>query len=70
MVQMNSIPPHYINLEEVKGNTRYELLREKCDFLFEVNIPSATDYGFIISNDREYLQSLLDNPEIDWKDLP
>ena len=70
MIQMNRIPPYYLDLERIKGNRRFELLRDECDFLFEVDIPSATDYGILISNDRNYLQSLLDNPEIDWNDLP
>ena len=70
MVQMNRVPPYYLDLNRIEGNKRYELLRVECDFLFEVDIPSATDYGVLISNDRDYLQSLLDNPEINWNDLP
>lgn len=70
MIQMNKIPPYYLDLVKIKGNKRYELLSNECDFLFELEIPSATDYGTLISNNRDYLQSLLDNPDIDWKNLP
>jgi len=70
LVQANKIPPYYLDLTRIKGNIRYEMLARECDYLFEVDIPSATDYGTLISRDRVYLQSLLDNPEIDWKDLP
>ncbi|MEP2447609.1 MAG: hypothetical protein ABJI69_10295 [Balneola sp.] len=70
LIQMNKIPPDYLDLNKITGNKRYELLRDECDFLFEVEIPSARDYGVLLSNDRDYLQSLLDRPEINWDDLP
>lgn len=70
LIQMNNIPPYYLDLKKVKGNKRYEILEKECDYLFEVNIPPARDYGTLISPNREYLQSLLDNSEINWNDLP
>jgi len=70
LIQMNKIPPNYLHLDKIKGNTRYELLEKECDYLFEVDIPSATDYGTLISPNRDFLQSVLDNPEINWEDLP
>jgi hypothetical protein len=70
LIQMNNLPPHYMDLNKVKGNKRYEILEKECDYLFEVDIPSATDYGTLISPKRDYLQSLLDNPEINWNHLP
>ena len=69
LIQMNNIPPYYHDLNIVKGKKRYEILEKECDYLFEVDIPSATDYGTLISPNREYLQSLLDNSEINWDDL-
>ena len=69
LIQMNNIPPYYLDLNKVKGNKRYEILEKECDYLFEVDIPSPTDYGTLISPNREYLQSLLDNSEINWDDL-
>lgn len=70
LIQLNKLPPDYLDLDKIKGNRRYELLESECDYLFEAIIPSATDYGTLVSKDREYLQSLLDNPEIDWENLP
>ncbi|QCR22321.1 hypothetical protein [Pontibacter sp. SGAir0037] len=70
MIQLNQLPPDYLDLDKIKGNRRYELLESECDYLFEAVIPSATDYGMLVSPDRTYLQSLLDNPEIDWEKLP
>ena len=70
LIQMNRIPPYYLNLDKIKGHQRYEKLKTECDYLFEVDIPSATDYGVLISPDKEYLQSLLNNQSINWNDLP
>lgn len=70
LIQMNHIPPHYLDLNKVMGSKRYEILEKDCDYLFEVDIPSATDYGTLISPNKEYLQSLIDNSEINWNDLP
>lgn len=68
--QINHIPKDYLNPEKIKDKTFYELLSKECDYLFEVDIPSATDYGTLISPQKNYLQFLLDNKEIDWKNLP
>lgn len=70
LVQMNMLPPYYLNLSSLKGKTRYELLTKECDYLFEIEIPSATDYGSIVSSNKGYLESLLGSPDIDWNNLP
>ena len=70
LIQMNNIPPYYFDLNRIKGNKRYEILQNECDYLFELDIPSATDYGTLISSNKEYLQSLIDNPKINWNNLP
>ena len=70
LVQLNELPKFYLNPATIKGRTRYELLRKECDYLFEVDIPSATDYGTLISSNRQWLQSLLDDKRIDWTNLP
>lgn len=70
LIQMNQIPKYYFDLDKIYGKKKYELLKKECDFLFEVNIPSATDYGTLISNNKEFLESLLENQEINWEDLP
>jgi hypothetical protein len=68
--QINYLPKNYLDPNKIKGKVWYELLSKECDYLFEVHIPSATDYGELISPDKNFLQSLLDNKEIDWNDLP
>lgn len=70
LVQLNELPPYYLDSESLKGKTRYDLLKKECDYLFEIDIPSATDYGTLISSDKAWLQSLLDDKAIDWNNLP
>ncbi len=70
LAQVNELPKYYLNPDRIKGKARYDLLRDECDYLFEIDLPSATDYGTIVSSKRDYLQSLLDNIEIDWANLP
>ncbi len=36
LIQMNNIPPYYLDLKRIKGNKRYEILEKECDCLFEV----------------------------------
>ncbi len=70
LVQMNKLPPYYINLNNLHGRTLYDKLKLECDYLFDLNIPSAIDYGTIVSCHRDFLQNLLENPSIDWANLP
>ncbi|HEY4327294.1 MAG TPA: hypothetical protein VGN20_25125 [Mucilaginibacter sp.] len=70
LTQINHIPKHYLDPKRIQGKTWYELLSKECDYLFEVKIPSPTDYGELLSPDKGFLQALLDNKEIDWNNLP
>lgn len=70
IVQMNKYPPNYLDIYKIKGKTRFELLKNECDYLFELSIPTSADYGEIISSDLEFLQSVLCNSEINWDNLP
>lgn len=69
LTQINTQPQHYLD-NRLKGRTRYDLLKKECDYLFEVMIPSATDYGTLISPNRDYLECLLSNENINWDNLP
>jgi hypothetical protein len=70
LTQINKLPKHYLDPRRITGKTRYDLLLKDCDYLFEIDIPSPTDYGTIVSSNSDYLQLLLDNQSINWKDLP
>lgn len=70
LVQLNELPKFYLNPLTIKGRSRYELLSKECDYLFEVDIPSVTNNGILISSNRDWLQSLLEDKRIDWKNLP
>lgn len=70
LVQLNQLPKHYLQLDRIEGKTRYELLTKECDYLFSIYLPSATDYGELVSPNRDWLESLLNNKSINWDDLP
>jgi hypothetical protein len=70
LVQLNQLPKHYLQLDRIERKTRYELLIKECDYLFEIYLPSSTDYGELVSPNKEWLQSVLDDKNIDWNDLP
>jgi len=70
MIQLNKIPPEYFDPNKIQGNQRYEILKNDCDYLFELDIPAATDYGTLISSDKSYLEKLLNSDKINWENLP
>lgn len=70
LLQINKQPPEFLDLTKIKGKTRYELLRKECDYLFEIDLPSAVDYGTLVSHDKNYLNDLLNDKRINWPDLP
>lgn len=59
IVQTNIIPPYYLNLDSLDGKSRYDLLRSKVDYLFELVIPGAIDYSRIVSPDKKFLERIL-----------
>ena len=68
LIQLNQLPNYYLQLDRIEGKTRYELLTKECDYLFEINLPS--DYGELVSPNKDWLESLLNNKSINWDDLP
>jgi hypothetical protein len=68
VIQLNQMPPDYLDLDNIKGKERYRLLAQS-EWLFEFDVP-GNDYGQIASPREELLQSLLRNPAIDLNDLP
>ena len=70
LIQLNQLPNYYLQLDRIEGKTRYDLLTKECDYLFEIYLPSATDYGELVSPNKEWLESLLNNKSINWDDLP
>lgn len=59
IIQTNIEPPYYLNLDNLRGKGRYDLLKSKVDYLFELEMPGASDYSTIISPNREYLEMIL-----------
>jgi hypothetical protein len=70
LIQLNELPKYYLQLDRIEGKTRYELLTKECDYLFEINLPWPSGDGELVSPNKEWLQSLLDDKNINWTDLP
>lgn len=60
VIQTNIIPPHYVDVENLKGAGRYNLLLEKADYLYELNGPDCDcDFDTLVSPDKDYLTRVL-----------
>lgn len=59
IIQTNIIPPHYINIKQLSGKGMYDLLKNKIDYLFELEIPGAVDYAPIISPHVDFLETVI-----------
>jgi len=60
IIQTNIVPPYYLDLERLKGKGKYDLLKERIDYLFEIEIPGAVDYASIVSPHFEFLEKVID----------
>ena len=70
LIQLNKLPKEYMDPSRIKGKKLYDLLLRDGDYLFIIDLPSATDYGTLVSSNKNYLQELIDCTEINWKYLP
>ena len=59
IIQTNEIPPTYIDIKKLNGKAKYDLLKEKIDYLYELEMPGASDYSPIISPNREFLEEVI-----------
>ncbi|MEZ4919227.1 MAG: hypothetical protein R2792_08985 [Saprospiraceae bacterium] len=58
IIQTNTEPPYFLNLENIHGKTRYNLLKKHLDYLFELDMPGASDYSPIISPNKAFLETI------------
>jgi hypothetical protein len=59
IVQTNTIPPNFLNLKELKGKSKYDLLKNKVDYLFELELPGAIDYAQLVSPNVAFLEDVI-----------
>ena len=62
ILQVNKIPPYYLDMKKLTGKTKYDLLKKDADYLFEINLSSSfvsSDYTEIISPNLSFLKELL-----------
>jgi hypothetical protein len=60
IIQTNVIPPYYMNLKQLTGKGKYDLLKNKIDYLFELEMPGAIDYAPLISPNINFLENVVD----------
>ncbi|MBI5913992.1 MAG: hypothetical protein HY842_01330 [Bacteroidetes bacterium] len=60
IIQTNVIPPSYLDIERLSGKGKYDLLRDKIGYLFELEMPGAIDFAPIVSPSLSYLKSIID----------
>lgn len=64
VVQINKIPPCYLDPSRIKGKTWYDLLKKDTDYLFEIELPCSpliADYTEIVSSDFNFLDRIKNN---------
>ena len=59
IIQTNIIPPYYLNISRLQGKEKYDLLRSKIDYLFELEMPGAVDYAPIKSPHVDFLETVV-----------
>lgn len=62
ILQVNKIPPYYLEMKRITGKTKYDLLKKDADYLFEINLPTScisSDYTEIVSSNLSFLKKLL-----------
>jgi hypothetical protein len=64
IIQTNIIPPYYLNLKQLSGKGKFDLLKSKIDYLFELEMPGAIDYATLISPDIAFLGKVINNLQI------
>ena len=69
IIQIDKLPPQWLNLDKVNEKSRYDLLVKECDFLFEINIRYPRDYSELITKEKSFLNQLLASPQINWDDI-
>jgi len=60
IIQTNIMPPEYLELKKLSGKPKYDLLKSKLSYLFEIEIPGATDYAPLISSNISFLHSVIE----------
>ena len=64
IIQTNIIPPYYLNIKQLSGKSKYDLLKDKIDYLFELELPGATDYAPLVSPDITFLARVLKKMQV------
>ena len=64
LLQTNTIPPYYLDIQGFTGDLKYKLLSNNIDFLFEIDLPASPDYTEVISPNKFFLEDLINKNNI------
>ena len=64
IIQTNNIPPYYLNIKQLSGKSKYDLLKDKIDYLFEMELSGATDYAPLVSSDVAFLERVIKKMQV------
>ena len=59
IIQTNHVPPYYLDLSRLEGKAKYDLLLQKVDYLFYLELPGAVDYAPLISPHIDFLERVI-----------
>ena len=59
LILLNKKPPVYLDVNKIKGASKYDILKKETDYLFEIKLPGSPDYTEVISSSQDYLIQLL-----------
>lgn len=59
IIQTNSIPPYYLDINKLADKPKYKLLNDNINFLFEIDLPASPDYTELISPNKIFLENII-----------
>jgi hypothetical protein len=59
IIQTNHIPQYYLDLNKLEGKSKYDLLLQKVDYLFELELRGAIDYAPLVSPNIKFLEQVV-----------
>lgn len=64
IVQTNHIPPYYLDINKLEGKPKYDLLHQKIDYLFELELSGAVDFAPLVSPNIKFLEQVVANLKV------
>lgn len=59
LVQVDKMPPTFLDLSKLKGKSRYDLLARETNYLFEIEIPIPHDHSPLVSTQIDIIEKAI-----------